>query len=137
MYFANKNYEFWLLILLYNIYIYIGKTITFNAIAHSYSEETEIYSLLVDEFNKYSKQNNLNINLKLNLLSVFNSSNNIKDYESTLEYIFKKDDTKYDIIFYDKIHSKKFGSYLLDLQDFIPEKIKEYDSKIYLSNLLL
>ena len=67
--------------------------------------------------------------MKLNLLSVFNSSNNIKDYESTLEYIFKKDDTKYDIIFYDKIHSKKFGSYLLDLQDFIPEEIKEYDSK--------
>ncbi|KAL6608379.1 hypothetical protein U3516DRAFT_838130, partial [Neocallimastix sp. 'constans'] len=103
--------------------------ITFNALAFSYSEGTEVYSILINGFNKYSRQNNLDIDIHLNLLTIYNSSNEIKDYRSTLDFILQKDYERYDFIFYDLIYSSRFGSNLLDLKNIIPEEIKEYNPK--------
>ncbi|KAG4093703.1 hypothetical protein H8356DRAFT_1328924 [Neocallimastix lanati (nom. inval.)] len=109
--------------------INVVKTITFNALAFSYSEGTEVYSILINGFNKYSRQNNLDIDIHLNLLTIYNSSNEIKDYRSTLDFILQKDYERYDFIFYDLIYSSRFGSNLLDLKNIIPEEIKEYNPK--------
>ncbi|KAL6608374.1 hypothetical protein U3516DRAFT_829296 [Neocallimastix sp. 'constans'] len=126
----NYNFNKKILIALLIIWYFkidVGKTITFNALAFSYSEETEVYSILINGFNKYSKQNNLDIDICLNLLTLYNSSKEVKDYRSTLDFILRKDYERYDIIFYDLIYSSRFGSNLLDLKNIIPEEIKEYN----------
>jgi len=60
-------------------------------------------------------------------LTLYNSSKEVKDYRSTLDFILRKDYERYDIIFYDLIYSSRFGSNLLDLKNIIPEEIKEYN----------
>ena len=62
-------------------------------------------------------------------MTIYNSSNEIKDYRSTLDFILQKDYERYDFIFYDLIYSSRFGSNLLDLKNIIPEEIKEYNPK--------
>ncbi|ORY37851.1 periplasmic binding protein-like II [Neocallimastix californiae] len=113
--------------------VYIGKTVTLNTISFSYSVETEIYSYLVNEFNQYSKENNLNITLKLNLLNSSNSTNHINDYGSLIGSLLKKETKRYDIYFYDIVYSQLFGPFFMDLKKWLPkELINEYDTRFFI-----
>ena len=87
---------------------------------------------MAKEFNKYSKENNLNITLNLILLTPENSTIFFNDYESTLESLFKKGSDKYDIIVFDVVYSQKFGPYFLDLKKYLPQNHID----LYNSNLL-
>ncbi|KAL6630151.1 hypothetical protein U3516DRAFT_822234 [Neocallimastix sp. 'constans'] len=110
-----------------------GKTITFKALTYSYFEENR-YSDLIDEFNKYSKDNNLDIYIQLNALSPKNSSLHTSDYASTVDLLLQKKSNKYDIYIYNFIFSQKYGPYLMDLKELLTEEeINQYNPK-YLSS---
>ncbi|KAL6625024.1 hypothetical protein U3516DRAFT_823967 [Neocallimastix sp. 'constans'] len=75
---------------------------------------------MIDSFNKYSKQNNLDITLSLDLYTSDNSTSVVTDYESMLDSLFQSD--SYDLFFYDNIYSVKFSPHLLNLKEWIPEE---------------
>eukprot|EP00833_Pecoramyces_ruminatium_P001998 jgi/Orpsp1_1/1176030/evm.model.c7180000056135.1 len=81
-----------------------------------------MYSDFINDFNKYSKKNNLNIYINLNLVSSTNFTRHVVDYEELLDGIFKKKTKKYDIIFYDNIYKTRFSSNLLDLKKLLPKE---------------
>ena len=93
-----------------------------NAVACTEIESGEIYSNIINKFNKYSQENNLDITLKLTLFTSDNSTVSFEDYESSLEYLFQMRSQKYDLIFYDSVLSIKYSNYLLNLKEWIPEK---------------
>ncbi|OUM61936.1 hypothetical protein PIROE2DRAFT_11901 [Piromyces sp. E2] len=113
------------------------KKVTINAIAFSYYDQNQIYTYIAEKFNKYSEDNNLNIELNLNLLTLSNSTSNINDYGSFLESYFRKNENEnpesqiYDIVFYDAIYSNRYGPYLLNLREALPhDHIDLYNQKI-------
>jgi len=75
----------------------------------------------INDFNKYSKENNVGIKLILNLINPSNSSTSINDYGTTVETTLSKGQDKYDIIFFDNVYTKRYGKYLLDLNGKLPE----------------
>ena len=98
-----------------------------NAIAFTQNGGGTLYSPIINEFNQLSKDQNLDISIKLNLLSSGNSTTSSVNYEELLDSIFKRKSKKYDLIFYDNIYTSKFEPYLLDLNNLLPEEhIKMY-----------
>jgi len=89
-------------------------------VAFSFNGGGSIYKPMIDSFNKYSKQNNLDITLSLDLYSSDNSTTVVTDYESMLDSLFQSD--SYDLFFYDNIYSVKFSPHLLNLKEWIPEE---------------
>ncbi|ORX42201.1 periplasmic binding protein-like II [Piromyces finnis] len=104
------------------IQIYSINGVTLNIICFSYSEDSQPFTPLADSFNNYSKENNLDITIKLHMLSNLNVTNNIEDYVSLLDSLFKKKDEKYDIYFYETTFITDYDLYLLDLKKIIPEE---------------
>jgi len=98
------------------------------------SSESDPYSFLVDKFNEYSEANNLDVTIKLTLVSKNNFTSSDEDYPSTVEALLKKKLFTYDLYFYDNAYSAKYGEYLINLYDYLsPEHIEMYHSDI-LSN---
>ncbi|ORX78209.1 periplasmic binding protein-like II [Anaeromyces robustus] len=115
----------------YDYYYRIGsiKTTTINALAYSQNEEYQIFQSYVEEFNKYSSINNLNITLNLELYTPLNITTYIQDYESMVEILLEKKTTKYDIFIYENFFNAKFSSYFLDLKEWLPKSHMEmYDN---------
>ncbi|ORY20943.1 periplasmic binding protein-like II [Neocallimastix californiae] len=97
------------------------KQIVINGIANTcYSDD--VYSKYTKEFNNYSKKNNLNIVLNINTFTKENSTVVVNQYESVLEFLFKKKSTKYELYFYDNIFTSKYGPYLLKLDDWVSKE---------------
>jgi ABC-type glycerol-3-phosphate transport system substrate-binding protein len=122
-------------ILIFSLFIsfaYIGEALEINAITSAENGGVYAYNELIDSFNKYSRNNNLDITIKLNLLSKENSTAGVTEYESTIEHLLKKQKSeKYDIIYYDNIFSRKFAPYLVDLTEYLPqEHIDLYQNEI-------
>jgi len=86
------------------------------------------YVQIIDDFNEYSLNNNLNIiaNLILDMQSL-----EVNYFESMVESLLIRKSTKYDIYIYDNSSTQKYGKYLLDLNNRIPdEHIKLYHPDI-------
>ncbi|ORX76241.1 hypothetical protein BCR32DRAFT_271394 [Anaeromyces robustus] len=98
-------------------------SITINALGYITDVSYQIYTSVVDDFNEYSKKNNLDIHLDLNLLSNANSTSNFHDYGAFVDSLLKKKNKKYDIYFYDNIYTQKFGKYFLDLKKYLPKDL--------------
>ena len=121
-----------------------GKNITLNAVAYVLDPNENAYSIYLNKFNDYSKKNNLNIEINLNLLSSDNSTISTEDYGSMIEATMKKTkDIKYHIYFYDNLYSSKYGPHLLNLEKYLTQDhINMYDSRIldntcYYKNILV
>jgi len=80
-----------------------------------------IYTPMINDFNKYAKDNDLDITLHLNLFSELNSTSLVTDYESMLDALFNKKSDKYDLVFFDNVYSVRFGPHLLDLYKIMPK----------------
>jgi len=120
-----------LIFLLSLSYVIKAETIEVTAITNVVNGGAEVYKPIVNEFNEYAKEKGLGIHVELNLLTYENSTLKVGDYESSLEATLKKKSTKYDIIFYDRIFTHKFGPYLVDLKKYLPEDhFKLYESGI-------
>jgi len=127
----KKKIYMYIIFLLW-ILIDIGEALEINAITSAENGGVYAYNELIDSFNKYSRNNNLDITIKLNLLSKENSTAGVTEYESTIEHLLKKQKSeKYDIIYYDNIFSRKFAPYLVDLTEYLPqEHIDLYQNEI-------
>ncbi|ORX79942.1 periplasmic binding protein-like II [Anaeromyces robustus] len=74
---------------------------------------------------------NINIRINLNLLSASNTTFSTFGFSSMIESLLKKKSPKYDIYFYDSSFISKYGPYLIDLQEWLPEEhINIYDQNI-------
>jgi len=105
--------------------------IQLTALGYSYSEDSQFYTSLIDKFNKYSKDNDLDIEVQLVFLSSVNVTGNYKDYDSFLEALFKKKDDRYDIYFYEISNILNYDKYMIDLNEFISEeKLNMFDPGI-------
>jgi len=113
------------------LYIDSINAIDLNAIAFTYDVDVQVYTYLVKNFNNYSKENNLDINIHLNLITPANSTTEINDYGNFLESLLIKKTLKYDLIFYDNIYSFRYGAHLINLYDILPkEHINMYNPQI-------
>jgi len=86
---------------------------------------------LIRKFNEYSKKNNLNITVDLNLLNPSNSTNETNDFGTTVEALLSKETDKYDIYFYDNVYTKRYGKHFINLE----EKISKQHMDLYSSDL--
>jgi len=83
---------------------------------------------MIDDFNDYSIENNLNITIDHTFFSNLNSTNEY-EFKSTIEAFVKGD--KYDIYKYDNKNTPLYGKYLLDLNTVMDKNhINMYDSHI-------
>jgi len=105
--------------------------ITINIISIGFYKNNDYQVNVVKKFNKYSKENNLEIDLKLNIFTEDNYTGSYFSYGDVIESVLKKSKTKYDIYTYDNAFVLKFGSYFLDLKEYLSEDlIKLYNKKI-------
>jgi len=94
-------------------------------------EDCQFYTSVIKDFNTYAEKNNLDINIKFNLLTLTNSTISSDDFKSVLDTMHNKHSTKYDIIFYEFSELKNFDHYFLDLNKWLTEEHKKmYDPDI-------
>ena len=106
-------------------YIDFTKAITVNAIAFSYTEKSSFYNTLTNAFNEYSRINNLDINLQLNILTPENSTTDITNYSSYLESLLAKKTPKYDIYFHYSSNSNIYFEHLVNLKQYFSDSYIE------------
>eukprot|EP00833_Pecoramyces_ruminatium_P002588 jgi/Orpsp1_1/1176620/evm.model.c7180000058342.1 len=122
--------KYYYLIILLIIYLKLENAITIRSIAFSYTQENS-FSSLIDQFNKHSKENNLDIEVKIELFTPANYSAEISDYGALIDSILRKKNKKFDLIFYDHAYTTRYGPYLLNLENRLPkDHIKMYESGI-------
>ncbi|ORX75704.1 periplasmic binding protein-like II [Anaeromyces robustus] len=120
-----------------------SNTTIINAIGFAFNEVAHLYSVLIDNFNNYSKENNLNIIINIDLFTRNNASLVESSFILTEESYLKRKSDKYDIYFYDNIYTPRLGPYLIDLNNYLSKQhIDMYDEKIisqigYLNNKLV
>jgi len=76
---------------------------------------------MIKDFNNYSKERGLNINLSLTYFSDLNNTKGYSDYDLTLSLLGKKHH-KYDMFLYDMNYLKIYAPYLLELENYLPKK---------------
>jgi len=128
-YFDKKTTFIKLYVIFFILLIDITKSITLNSIAFTYYEQSQIFTPIINDFNRYSSENHLNITINLNLFTPANSTIDINDYGTMIDTLLKKRPPKYDLYFYDNAYSQKYGLYLLNLEKKLPEEhIKMYNA---------
>ncbi|OUM70662.1 hypothetical protein PIROE2DRAFT_1202 [Piromyces sp. E2] len=111
------------------------KAITIKALVFTFTEKAFIYNPLVNAFNKYSIDNELDIDLQLTLLTPQNATSEIYNYGSAIYNLLQKKSDKYDIYFYYGSYSEKIGHHLVNLSEYISnDHIEMYDSHILEKN---
>ncbi|ORX82997.1 periplasmic binding protein-like II [Anaeromyces robustus] len=114
----------------YNLKSYKCAKINLKIVAFYYEGDLEIFELMKNDFNKYSEENNLDIEVSYVYYSSENCTIYTADYGSTIEHILKKKSEKYDIYYYDVMYSPRYSQYFIDIKDYIPEHIKLYSPGI-------
>ena len=85
----------------------------------------------MNEFNRYSKEQALNIEIRLNTLSDTNSSLSVADNIALINQLYVKKTIKYDIVFYYNLDLQNFDKYFIDLYQWLDrEHIDLYDPQI-------
>jgi len=97
----------------------------------AYSDYSHFYNIFYEEFSKYAKTNNIEIDIKLNTLSNSNSTVTADSVKTLLRTLYAREDIKYDLFFFDNQDIKDLDNYLLDLRNEISEdRIELYDPDI-------
>eukprot|EP00833_Pecoramyces_ruminatium_P017622 jgi/Orpsp1_1/1191654/evm.model.d7180000087585.1 len=109
-------------ILFYILFSVYSNAITINLIALSYYERSNLYPTVINEFNKYSKLNNLDIKLQFVLFSEKNTSIGRDQYDSTIDLYLKKKTKKFDLYIFDPIYTKRYSSHFIDLNKWLPKE---------------
>ena len=86
---------------------------------------------IINEFNEYSKLNELDIYLNNVLMSPENITVNIGDHASTVESLLLKESTSYDLFMMSALYTNYFYQYVEDLSLYVsPELVKKYSKGI-------
>jgi len=109
----------------------VVNAIQLKALGYTLSEDSQFYTSLINKFNKYSKENDLDIEVQLIYLSSVNVTGYYKDYDSFLEALFMKNDDRYDIYFYEITNNFNYDKYMIDLSELISEEnLNMFDPEI-------
>ncbi|ORY83467.1 hypothetical protein LY90DRAFT_499673, partial [Neocallimastix californiae] len=109
----------------------------------SYTENDDYTQNLINDFNKYAMENNLDIYIEELLFSSSNITFDGNNYFSIIESSLKRNSKFYDLLMIDIIHTKRLGKYTADLSKYVSkELIDSYTSKsfskiIYSNNKLV
>eukprot|EP00833_Pecoramyces_ruminatium_P001843 jgi/Orpsp1_1/1175875/evm.model.c7180000055549.1 len=94
-------------------------------------DEGKLFKSIEEEFNNYSKENELDIELSISLMTKLNSTISYENFDSSIELLLKKGSKKYDLLFYDVVYTKKHSPYFLDLnQNLQKDHLSLYNNKI-------
>ena len=94
-------------------------------------------SAYVDDFNQYTKENNINIQAELTLMTINTVSNSLGNSYLMIEQLLKKKNNKYDIYFYDVSYGKQYSPYLIDLKKVLPEEHINMYNKYILAEICI
>jgi len=87
----------------------------------------DLYTIITREFNNYSKNNDLGIDLQFILFSSENTTTEWDSYSNTMETLLSKKLGKYDMIIYDPVLTRKFSPHFIDLKKWMsPEHLQLY-----------
>ncbi|KAL6613112.1 periplasmic binding protein-like II [Neocallimastix californiae] len=110
------------IILLLLFYIGYVKSDTVNLIYFQDGSNEKIIKSIVEDFNNYSQEKNLEIQLIDNIYSTVTTP---ESYSETIEFLLKSKSSKYDLIIHDMIDSKKLANYLTNLNEYISSPLFE------------
>ncbi|OUM58224.1 hypothetical protein PIROE2DRAFT_16567 [Piromyces sp. E2] len=77
---------------------------------------------LTEDFNKYSKENELDLELNMFLFSAKNMTVGSDNYESTIDVLLKKKSTEYALYVYDPLHTRRYAPHFVDLKEMLGEE---------------
>jgi len=115
-------HKFFIGFLSFILNIYVIKAIVINALIYTYSDKEPIYTSLAKDFNEYSKEMKLDIELNLVALTQLNSTTYIGNYSSMIETLIKKRSKKYDIYFYYGSYTEEYGMHFEDLKGYLSQE---------------
>ncbi|KAG4085823.1 periplasmic binding protein-like II [Neocallimastix lanati (nom. inval.)] len=104
------------------VFLFLCKELTngieLNALVDMDQTMVEVYHYMVNSFNEYAKDNDLDINLKLTVFTQTNSTTNTND---TIKGLLNNKSTKYDLYIYDNKNSANYVDYFINLYDYLTE----------------
>ncbi|OUM68442.1 hypothetical protein PIROE2DRAFT_3900, partial [Piromyces sp. E2] len=106
--------------------------ITINAVTYYYeAANQDFYSPLLNDFNEYSKLNNLNITVDLNIFSNKKTDSSVSSYVESLELLLNKKSEKYDLYFFNNMYVSDLYRHFIDLKEYLsPEYLNLFDPDI-------
>ncbi|KAG4093785.1 hypothetical protein H8356DRAFT_1081047 [Neocallimastix lanati (nom. inval.)] len=110
------------LIFLFLYFIELIKCIDIQLLFYPNGFNEDYIDYIVKEFNSYSVINDLNIKLVKNLYS---SVTTAESYSETIEYLLNLKSSKYDMILFDMIDSKRLRKHFSNLKDYLLESTVE------------
>ncbi|KAL6618458.1 periplasmic binding protein-like II [Neocallimastix californiae] len=117
---------------------YIGNAkLILNGLAFNFDRYNTFYDSVIKEFNKFANETNQDIEIELNLISSDSVGTSLDNSRSMIEAVLKNKADKYDLYFYETTYISLYGSYLLNLNQYLSEDfIDMYDPKL-ISSLCL
>jgi len=108
-----------------------------NGLAFNFDRYNTFYDSVIKEFNKFANETNQDIEIELNLISSDSVGTSLDNSRSMIEAVLKNKADKYDLYFYETTYISLYGSYLLNLNQYLSEDfIDMYDPKL-ISSLCL
>jgi len=110
-------------VLLFLQFMVLTKSVTVNLVVQAFFYYAGYYQSIIDDFNnKYTKENNLDIELNLILYDETNSTYGEQFYSSTVHSLLSKQIGRYDVYIYDPLFTRRYAPYFLDLQEYLPKE---------------
>ncbi|OUM63183.1 hypothetical protein PIROE2DRAFT_10343, partial [Piromyces sp. E2] len=86
---------------------------------------------IVNDFNKYAIEQDLDIEIHRTALSILNTTVFVDDYASFVETVLNKNSNDYDLFLVDIIYTNRFSNYVSDLNEYVSKEIiDKYSSGI-------
>ncbi|ORX78901.1 periplasmic binding protein-like II [Anaeromyces robustus] len=118
-------------LIIFLLYITFINSIKIHSIVFEVVNNGE-YAMLTDDFNEFSKKNNLDITLELTVLTSANSTVLNNGGKTTIQSLLENKSKRYEIYFYSFSGGAQFSDHLLDLNDYIsPDITNMYYSDIF------
>jgi len=118
-------------LIIFLLFIISIKSIHITGISFDLNNNGE-FSMLVDDFNAYSRKNHLDITLEIMVFTSANSTVYTDGGKITIDSLLHSKSPRYDIYFFYYINVHGFGEHLLDLSKYIsPEIIKLYNTSMF------
>jgi len=100
-----------------------------TAVTFYFDLNSEYYSAIVNDFNKYAEENKKDIHVDINIITGDTVGVSVINYAEMIEASLKKN--KYDIYFYENNYLPVYAPYLLDLNEYVSKSIiDKYDPKL-------
>jgi len=91
----------------------LSRTVNFAVIQHDMY--TNLYTELENGFNEYSKNNDLDITLKITPFIENNMTLGREGYNSQIDILVQAGSTEFDLYIFDPVHLKQYSTHFADL----------------------